>query len=473
MNTILNIPEETQTIEFKRLAGDKVVRKILQTIVAMANTDGGTIILGVDDPEKTALKGCDRIFGVEEDKVLLDEILKEQSKINPQLQGIQFRHIKAQGDKTIVLITVEKSKESLVSLSNDVFTRLNKSNKKLNPQEIVKWSYTKGFIKADKELVDVDFELLQTKYFDVWCGAMGISGGTIQSILSQAGLAKKGQEEILRPTRAAVLLFAEHPTYLMEIHCTVRVIQLRGTLERFETVPNYVSKPKTIGGPIIEVIRNSHEYVLSLLGAGIEIHSGFVNTFKIPERAVKEAITNAVIHRDYRIQRDVEIRVFEDRVEVLSPGLFTYNITANNIGFVRADGERNDLLVKHLREFPNPPNLNFNEGVRAMRAEMDKQNLYPPIFMTYPTYPDSVNVILLNEERPTEWEKVRLYLSRNRYIDNKTARNITGVVQMHDMSRMLKRWTEQGFLVKIDAESKYFKGTKYKLANIDEMGIEQ
>ena len=56
LTDILTIPSESQTLEFKRLAGDKVVTKTIETIVAMANTDGGVIVLGIDDPEKTKLK---------------------------------------------------------------------------------------------------------------------------------------------------------------------------------------------------------------------------------------------------------------------------------------------------------------------------------------------------------------------------------------------------------------------------------
>jgi predicted HTH transcriptional regulator len=84
IETILNILEETQTIEFKRLSGDKVVKKIIQTIVAMANTDGGTVVFGVDDPEKTELKGTDRIFGIEENKELYDEIFQEIKRITQE-----------------------------------------------------------------------------------------------------------------------------------------------------------------------------------------------------------------------------------------------------------------------------------------------------------------------------------------------------------------------------------------------------
>ena len=65
INDLLNIPTETQTIEFKRLKGDAVVAKIIRTIVAFANTDGGSIIIGIDDPEKTTKSGLDRVYGIE------------------------------------------------------------------------------------------------------------------------------------------------------------------------------------------------------------------------------------------------------------------------------------------------------------------------------------------------------------------------------------------------------------------------
>ena len=61
---------------------------------------------------------------------------------------------------------------------------------------------------------------------------------------------------------------------------------------------------------------------------------------------------------------------------------------------MRADGYRNDLLVKHLREFPEQPNLDRNEGVQAMRNEMNEKDLYDPVYITYPTLEDSVKVIL-------------------------------------------------------------------------------
>lgn len=86
LSNILEIPAETQTIEFKRLLGDKVVAKTIISIVAMANTDGGAIILGVADPEQTKLKDFDRIHGIEESLEVFDSIGHEIKRIVPRSQ---------------------------------------------------------------------------------------------------------------------------------------------------------------------------------------------------------------------------------------------------------------------------------------------------------------------------------------------------------------------------------------------------
>lgn len=470
INDLLNIPTETQTIEFKRLKGDAVVAKIIRTIVAFANTDGGSIIIGIDDPEKTTKSGLDRVYGIEEDADKYDEIFRELQRIIPPLIGVSVAaELKAGNGKTVVVIRVPKSTNLLCSINNDVFIRMKKSNKKLTPSEIIKMSYAKGFTRADSELIDVDFELLRTRYFDDWKNQRGILGKSIEDILFKTGLARKDTDGVLKPTRAAVLLFAEYPTNLMDTKCAIRIMQYTGTIANYREVPNLVGIPKTIEGPIIEVIQKAHEYVLTLLQNGIEMHSGFITKYEMPERAVKEAITNAVIHRDYFIKRDIEIKLFEDRMEVESPGLLPYNITTSNIGYVRSEGYRNDSVVKHLREFPNPPNLDQNEGVRAMRNEMEFNGLYPPIYITYPTLDDSVKVVLLNEHRPGEWEIIRSYLEVNKYIANEKAREITKVEQRDKMSRMFNKWVKQGLLVVVRPKNGGVKATKYKLANTEDV----
>jgi ATP-dependent DNA helicase RecG len=221
LENILQIPAETLHVEFKRLGEAKVVEKIVRTITAFANTDGGTLILGIDDPEKTKLKGLERIYGIEENLEIFDAIGHEISKIIPPLVGVwppQKIDLPELG-KTVALVFVPKAEQAFHAIHNQVFIRLEKGNKRLTPQEIIKFSYAKGFEKADRELVDVDFELLDTDVYKLWKEHREIKEAEISKTLLNVGLARKNEEQIIQPTRAAVMLFCDHPTNLMETKC--------------------------------------------------------------------------------------------------------------------------------------------------------------------------------------------------------------------------------------------------------------
>jgi ATP-dependent DNA helicase RecG len=468
---LLEIPEENETIEFKRVkSSGREVSRILESIVGLANADGGTLVLGIDDPEKSKLKGLDRVFGIEEDIDNYEAIGREVQKIVPPLGDIwpPQRIFIPEIQKTVALLTVPKAINNFCAVGGHVYVRERKSNRLLTPHEISKFAYAKGFSRADRDLVDVDFHLLDTDYFKQWQGARGITGN-VSDILDKTGLAKKDETGTLRPTRAAVLLFAEYPNDIMETKCTIRVFQYSGNREEIKETLNLVGVPKTIHGPVIKQIPDAHEYILGLLRNGLRVPSGFVTQYSVPERAIKETITNAVIHRDYHIKRDIEVRVFTDRVEIESPGLLPSNITPSNIGMVRSEGYRNDLLVKHLREFSNPPNLDQNEGIKAMRESMAENGLYPPVFVTYPNIQDGFRVVLLNTVASDEWGKVHAYLTDNKYISNEEARSVTGIARADVMSRLLNDWVKIGLLVQIVPSTGYVRGIVYRLPSVKEI----
>ncbi len=473
LGRILAFPSETRTVEFKRLGSNKndALDRTLESIVAMANTDGGNLILGIDDPEKSKLKGFDRIFGIEENIQLYDSLGQLLKNIHPPVPNVWPPHILTYGKVRVAVLSIPKMSDTFRSINNHVFIRLERGNKRLSPQEIVHFSYVKGFEHADKELVSVDFSLLNTALYHSWRKKRGIEEDDIKAVLQKTGLAREDEFHKLLPTRAAVLLFAEYPTDIMDTKCAIRILRYEGNLQTLTETYNLLGSPKTITGPLIKQIRDAHEYVLDLLRSGIAVPSGFVTKYQIPERAVKEAITNAVIHRDYYTKRDIEIKIFEDRVEVHSPGLLPFNITPSNIGRVRALGYRNDLLVKHLREFPDPPNLDQNEGIKAMRSVMTNANLYPPLFITYPTLQDALEVVLLNERPPTEWDKVSHYLLKNEYITNKIAREILKAEDTVKVSKLFNKWVKKRVLTKIVPSTGAKKNVKYRLPTEDEKNL--
>lgn len=254
-----------------------------------------------------------------------------------------------------------------------------------------------------------------------------------------------------------MLLFAEEPGSLLAAFGTradIRLMVYEGKAVVPGATPNLRKKPKTVRGPLIEQIDETVKLVLDALTEGITLAgSGFKAKHVYPERVVKEAIVNAVIHRDYRLNRDIFIKIFDDRIEVESPGTFPGSITPDNIG--RASSKaRNPLIAQNLREFPVAPNIDAGEGVKMMFTEMAAAKLYPPQYrQNLETAVETVTVTLLNLERPSAWDEVSDWIDREGFIQNAKLCEIAKVDTLR-ASRMLGAWREQGLLVPLPDRAK-------------------
>ena len=234
----------------------------------------------------------------------------------------------------------------------------------------------------------------------------------------------------------------------------IRVFHYKGRAVQRGEVPNLLLPPKTFSGPVIEQISKAQAYVLERLAQGLVMDgSGFKTRYRYPERVIKEAITNAVLHRDYRLNRDIHIRIFDDRVEVESPGRLPGRLTPATIDQA-GSVPRNSLLARHLREFPNPPNVDAGEGVPMMFAQMAQANLYEPLYREQlDAEVPTLLVTLLNEERPPLWVQVSDWIDRNGPIANAKLREISGLDTL-TASKQLRLWVTQGVLVALPAASR-------------------
>jgi ATP-dependent DNA helicase RecG len=347
----------------------------------------------------------------------------------------------------VALLQVAKSLTVHSVIGNGTLLRLQKGNKQLTAPEIRDLQFARGAITAENLLEAVDFELLDTVFWRLYAQQRRLTR-PIADALHHVGLAKKNVEGKLLPTRAAVLLFAESPSGLIAGKAAVRIFHFRGN--RIETDPNtnLVRKPITVDGPAIRLIQDSVEAVVSELASGIQMGPlGFEIVQKYPVRVLREAITNAVIHRDYRLQSDIQIRIFSDRIEIESPGLLIGPVTPVNISRIGTHA-RNPLLVSGLREFPTPPNLDAGEGVHMMFGTMQTSGLYPPLYLTRPYLErESVRVILLNEHRPSAWEQVSDFIDKHGPVGNAQVRSIMGTDNVLNVSKQIRKWVDTGLLV--------------------------
>lgn len=250
---------------------------------------------------------------------------------------------------------------------------------------------------------------------------------------------------------AAVLLFAEEPSGLLNSKCSIRIFHYKGETITHKVETNLLRTPKSITGPLKMQIAAARDIVIDSLATGIQVGPlGFEIAQRYPVRVITETITNAVIHRDYRIAADIHIRLFANRIEVESPGVLPGGVTAYNIG-VRGSYPRNRAVVDHLREFPQPPNLDAGEGVRMMFETMGQADLYPPIFLTRPEIAkEAVIVFLFNELRPGVWDQVYQYLLKNKDIGNADVRKILRTDDPVRTSKTIKKWVTLGLLVRSD-----------------------
>ena len=250
---------------------------------------------------------------------------------------------------------------------------------------------------------------------------------------------------------AAVLLFAEFPGNLLQRKCAIRIFHYKGHRIDHEKSTNLFTKPRTFDGPLIQQIEEASRYLKERLELGLQTTTGgFKVEESYPFRVIQEAVTNAVIHRDYYQNRDIHIRIFNNRIEVESPGGFPYGVEPSSIEECGSH-PRNVALTDHLREFPNPPNLDAGEGVKMMFQETKLNKKLPPAFFELENL--SVQVILKNDALLPDWELVKDHLKKHKWIDNPEVREILGKNQ-NQTTKLLKQWTDEGLIFPLGTSKK-------------------
>jgi len=467
---------ESRMLEFKRIS-DKH-KKIIETVCAFANSEGGLLALGVGDAKdlRAGDKPQRRLWGVEENPEAFDDLRRLLlQRFTPALTRVHWLRLPCtlrDGQPGhVVLLRVEKSDQVHSVVGNGTWTRMDASNRELNAAEIADLAYRRGIKSAETEPVAVPLDLLDTQVWRSFVSSRGLRAGNQAEQLLRIGLAEKvkhadGTEEVL-PRLAAVLLFAQEPGSLLAglgTRADIRLLVYDGKAAVSGATPNFRKKPKTVRGPLIDQIDEAVRLVLDALTEGVTLaSSGFQAKHVYPDRVVKEAIVNAVVHRDYRLNRDIFIRIFDDHIEVESPGAFPGSITPENV--VRMSSKaRNPLIAQNLREFPVPPNIDAGEGVKMMFAEMASAKLYPPQYrQSLETAVETVTVTLFNLERPSAWDEVSDWIDREGAISNAKLCDIAKVDTLK-ASRMLVAWRDQGLLVAVPGRAKrnmaYTKPTK-------------
>lgn len=438
--------------------------KICETICAFANTGGGTIVIGLEDPDKEVQRK-ERLVGISEGEDNISEILNAIEKdFAPPLINVTHREIEIINREghpdRIVVLEIPKSNEIHSLKNGDTYRRDGRTNHKMGVTEITNLRYEKGSSRYEDELADgltasdLDQDLLQHLKQD-----MHSESSSALQFLADLGLTtRRNHSRAL--CKSAVLLFGRNPSTQLRSKCGIKITHYYGEERNYSGHPNFVLRPYTVEGPLISQIEQAVDFFRRAVIASPPklIGARFRPSLLIPEWAFQEAITNAVIHRNYFIEDDIQVRLFDNRIEIESPGAYPGHITPENIRKERF--ARNPIIQRTLNRFNDAPNLDIGEGVDRIYEMMRESNLYDPVYSQVTDKPRSVQITLYNIQKLDYWDTVSKYLDDNYRITNGQMREILNIQDTVKTSRILTQWVKDGLLEQV--RSGYNGNTYYK-----------
>jgi ATP-dependent DNA helicase RecG len=312
---------------------------LAETMVAFANSDGGTIIVGVNE--------SGRATGAAYPEEVEAGVKAALARCRPPVQT-EWQQQEVAGGFAF-FIYVPRSTE-LHSLDDGrVLVRTRDENRPLSGEEIRHLAATKSTGDFETQTLpgarreDLDDEVVR-EFLDKWQEKQHRKWERpLDDLLAQTG----ALDERGRPTTAGMLLFGREPQAFLPQSGLV-FVKFPGTEPRGEDGRAGYGRREEVGGPLARIIQRTWAVIMEEMRTGAVVKGlEREEQTEYPQAAIREALVNAVAHRDYRLRgRRIEVRMFADRMEIISPGGLPGYITLDNI--VDEHFSRNPRIVAGL-----------------------------------------------------------------------------------------------------------------------------
>lgn len=342
------------------------------------SVDGGVLAIGVE--KDGTYSGCGHL---EQGRLSELERLGENHCPDGRFESkrVQIKNDKG-ADDFLILARVRYVEGKLVELSNgEAFERVGDECKRLTDAKKQEIRIDKGERSFEQEPCGLvypdDFDENAIARFAklVTDNASTELQYTRTDILKAYHLGRERSGSFVC-NNACALLFAKDPVTVFP-GLLVHFLRYEG-VDALSGRQYNVVKDRMVSGTIVDVIKEAAELVDSSVREFTEFRDGkFFTLPEYPRDAWYEMLVNACVHRSFNIRNaPVFVRMFDDRIEVESPGGFMPQITPETI--VGTHRPRNPFVMRSLREFGEVRCI--SEGTRRMVAEMDAANLPPPEF---------------------------------------------------------------------------------------------
>ena len=432
---------ESKNIEYK-VAVPKKSEKYMKTVVAFANGNGGKIVFGIDD--KTL-----EIVGMDEDNIFktLDAITNAISdscepRIRPDVT------LQTVNDKTVIVVEILPGAMRPYYIKSEGMTEGTYMRVSGTTRPVEGYMLKELFLEG------------QNRYFDSeQCGELQITDEDIQNFcktMKETAIKNTWQNsekaKIKDITKNTLLSWGILTEVQGEIFPTNAYALLTGQLRMQPVIQcglfkgkdrAYFADRKEFDGPIQNQVDAAYQYVLEKINMGMQIQGIYrQDVYELPTDSVRALIANAVAHRSYLEPGNIQVAIFDDRLEVTSPGMLLNNVSikkmmegyskprnpaiANAFAYMKIIekwGTGIPRIFRECREYglPDPELIDFDGDFRV--------NMYRNTAIDYsPRVNDRVNDKV--NDRVNEIEEKIL-----KFIDNDPAITITQLSMELELSR--------------------------------------
>jgi ATP-dependent DNA helicase RecG len=435
-NEVVDLSTRQEGHFYDRKAKEIDGKKIQKIACAFANADGGDFIVGIKDDkdESDPNKRWSGFITKEEFNFVFQNLME----LKPSIPYVAT-FLKNPNDNSYALqVTVEKSEKVHNTADNTVYIRVSAQSIPLkDPQKIQELSFAKGetsyedLVYRDARAEDI-FESNEIKRF---LKDYAPQSDPIDFTVNQNLVDRNNYD----PKMSGLLLFNDNPVALLPRKCGIKITRY----DTSEKIPEreHLKEQVNIEGSLYEQIHQASAAITDLMSKVKIWTPKGLDTVKYPEETIWEILVNAVIHRDYSISDDVHILIFNNRIEINSPGKLPGYVTEENI--LEARYSRNTKIVRTLNRYHNPPNKDMGEGLNTAFQRMKDWRLKEPTLKVEGNY---VKVIIAHTPIASPEESIMEFLSNNDKIKNRQARELTGIKSENKMKAIFYKLRDQNLI---------------------------
>jgi ATP-dependent DNA helicase RecG len=417
----------------KDIAPAKMSRKVS----AFANAEGGELWIGIHETEPPKRHRSWRGFKTIEDANAHIQILDSVLQLE---QGYSFEFLSHPKSNGFVLhIEIDKMPGIILATNKTAYIRRGSQDEPCDDTMLNQLKRNKGIVSFETNNVNTTpntiIDSIVTRTF---------MRNVVPTARAEEWLTKQQTLVNGKPTVAGVILFADEPQSIIPKRSGIKIARYVTSMAGEGTRETLQGNPISIEGCAYNLIQSAVRRTQDIIEGVRKWTEHGVEMVSYPPETLHEIITNAVLHRDYAITDDISVRIFDDRVEVESPGTLSGHITERNI--LQERFSRNPIIVRLINKFPNPPNKDIGEGLRTAFAAMQKMRLRPPEIHQSE---HSVIVYIRHTSLESPEDTVMVYLKEHQQINNSKARELTGIRSENTMKGVFDRLAKKNLIERV------------------------